>query len=230
MAPVQEANSDNLGKSFRFSTQWGDSNEYTQHTIPWWNKKKNHQIFVFLSYWKNFVGTEKRVRIIHVKRAIRVPTIEVILYECAFRALRTIKVILYISMENLLFFRLTWPVCRAHIDGQPAQWEFWPSWIKGGNFYCITNAKKKVIERCLFYSDTVVFISTYRDFRISQKECNESRANWSDNVVRDVCVGTRCMCTTLIWLHLSICKTLLPNVSLFSLNSCCLICSLGTKK
>ena len=48
MAPVQEANSDNLGKSFRFfytmivcwvysleSLWWGDSNEYTQHTIPW---------------------------------------------------------------------------------------------------------------------------------------------------------------------------------------------------
>ena len=41
MAPVQEANSDILGKSFRFSTQRlyvectqrGDSNEYTQHTI-----------------------------------------------------------------------------------------------------------------------------------------------------------------------------------------------------
>ena len=34
----------------------------------------------FLSYWKDFVGTEKRVRIIHGKRAIRVRAIEVILY------------------------------------------------------------------------------------------------------------------------------------------------------
>ena len=39
MAPVQEANSDNLRKSFRFYTQRFmlsvlDSNEYTQHTIP----------------------------------------------------------------------------------------------------------------------------------------------------------------------------------------------------
>ena len=33
-----------------------------------------------MSYWKNFVGTEKRVRIIHGKRAIRVRAIEVILY------------------------------------------------------------------------------------------------------------------------------------------------------
>ena len=36
-------------------------------------------MFVFLSYWKN-IGTEKRVRIIHEKRAIRVRAIEVILY------------------------------------------------------------------------------------------------------------------------------------------------------
>ena len=42
--------------------------------------KKSPLIFVFLSYWKDFVGTEKRVRIIHGKRAIRVRAIEVILY------------------------------------------------------------------------------------------------------------------------------------------------------
>ena len=45
MAPIQEADSDNLGNSVRFSTQLlyvvyslesphrGDSNEFTQHTI-----------------------------------------------------------------------------------------------------------------------------------------------------------------------------------------------------
>ena len=37
-------------------------------------------MFVFLSYWKNFVGTEKRVCIIHGKPAIRVRAIEVILF------------------------------------------------------------------------------------------------------------------------------------------------------
>ena len=37
-------------------------------------------MFVFLSYWKNFVGTEKRVRISHGKRAYCVRAIEVILY------------------------------------------------------------------------------------------------------------------------------------------------------
>ena len=42
--------------------------------------RKKKLKFVFLSYWKNFVGTEKRVRIIHGKRAIRVRAIEVILY------------------------------------------------------------------------------------------------------------------------------------------------------
>ena len=52
------------------------------HNIQFLDKirKKNPQIFVFLSYWKNFLGTEKRVRIIHGKRAIRVRAIEVILY------------------------------------------------------------------------------------------------------------------------------------------------------
>ena len=51
MAPVQEGNSDNLGKSIFYTTivcwvyslespRWCDSNEYTQHTIPWQNKKK----------------------------------------------------------------------------------------------------------------------------------------------------------------------------------------------
>ena len=42
--------------------------------------RKSPYIFVFLSYWKDFVGTEKRVRIIHGKQAIRVRAIEVILY------------------------------------------------------------------------------------------------------------------------------------------------------
>ena len=53
------------------------------HNIQFHNKiRKNHLIFVFLSYWKNFVGTEKRVRIIHGKRAKRFRAIEVIMYLC----------------------------------------------------------------------------------------------------------------------------------------------------
>ena len=50
------------------------------HNIQFHNILKKYIIFVFLSYWKNFVGTEKRVRIIHGKRAIRVRAIEVIPY------------------------------------------------------------------------------------------------------------------------------------------------------
>ena len=37
-------------------------------------------IFVFRSYWKNFVGTQQRVRISHGKRAIGVQAIEFRLY------------------------------------------------------------------------------------------------------------------------------------------------------
>ena len=49
-------------------------------TIQFHDKiRKNHLIFVFLSYLKNFIGTEKKVRIIQGKLAIRVRVIEVIL-------------------------------------------------------------------------------------------------------------------------------------------------------
>ena len=41
---------------------------------------KYPQIFVLLIYRKNFVGTQKRVRISHGKRAIGVRAIEVLLY------------------------------------------------------------------------------------------------------------------------------------------------------
>ena len=39
--------------------------------------RKNPQLFVFLSYQKNFVGTQKRVRISYGKRAIGLRVIEV---------------------------------------------------------------------------------------------------------------------------------------------------------
>ena len=52
------------------------------HNIQFHNKirKKIPEYLFFLSYRKGFVGTEKRVRIIQGKRAIRVRAIEVILY------------------------------------------------------------------------------------------------------------------------------------------------------
>ena len=40
----------------------------------------NISIFVLLSYWKNFLGTKKRVRICQVKRIFGVRAIEVRLY------------------------------------------------------------------------------------------------------------------------------------------------------
>ena len=91
IAPSQEANGDYSGKSVLFyiimvcwvysleSPRWGDSNEYTQHTISWENRN-NSQTISFLSNWKNFVGTQKRVRISHSKRAIGIRAIEVRLY------------------------------------------------------------------------------------------------------------------------------------------------------
>ena len=42
--------------------------------------RKFSKIFFFLNYRKNFVGTQKRVRISHGKRGIRVRAIEVRLY------------------------------------------------------------------------------------------------------------------------------------------------------
>ena len=50
------------------------------HNIKFHDKLRKKSLNIcFLSYWKNFVGTEKRVRI-HGKRAIRIRAIEVILY------------------------------------------------------------------------------------------------------------------------------------------------------
>ena len=48
------------------------------HSIQFHDKiRKIPEIFVFLSYRKNFVGTQKQVRISHGKRAIGVRAIEV---------------------------------------------------------------------------------------------------------------------------------------------------------
>ena len=44
------------------------------HNIQFHDKIRK---FVYLSYWKNFLGTQKRVRISHGKRAIGVRAIEV---------------------------------------------------------------------------------------------------------------------------------------------------------
>ena len=50
----------------------------TTHNIQFHDKiRKFPLVFVFLSYRKNFVGTQKRVRINHGKRAIGVRAVEV---------------------------------------------------------------------------------------------------------------------------------------------------------
>ena len=56
----------------------------------------NPEIFVFFSYRKNFLGTQKRLRIIHGKRAIRVRAIEVILY------VHLNKILILIGYGNVL--------------------------------------------------------------------------------------------------------------------------------
>ena len=55
------------------------------HNIQFHDKiRKFPLIFVFLSYRKNFIGTQKRVRICHGKRVIGVWAIEVRLYYCIY--------------------------------------------------------------------------------------------------------------------------------------------------
>ena len=51
------------------------------HTIQCHDKiRKFPYTFVFLSYWKNCVGFQKRVRIVQSKRATGARVIEVLLY------------------------------------------------------------------------------------------------------------------------------------------------------
>ena len=71
--------------------RWGNSSEYTQHTISWQNKKISLNI-CFLELAKNFVGTQKWVGISHGKRAIRVWAIEVWLYVVVFIRSTLVKI------------------------------------------------------------------------------------------------------------------------------------------
>ena len=51
------------------------------HKIQYHDKIRKKSLNIcFLSCWKDSVGTEKRVRIIQDKRAVRVRAIEVLLY------------------------------------------------------------------------------------------------------------------------------------------------------
>ena len=88
MVSGQEANSDNLGKCFDFvhnncllSVLIRIALIMSTHNIQLHDKiRKFPQIFVLLSYRKNFVGTQKQVWISHGKLAIGVRATEVWLY------------------------------------------------------------------------------------------------------------------------------------------------------
>ena len=55
------------------------------HNIQFHNKiRKFLKMFVFLSYQKNFIGTQKQVQIIQNKRAIGVRVIKVLQFYCRF--------------------------------------------------------------------------------------------------------------------------------------------------
>ena len=141
MAPVQEANSNNLEKSFQFSTQWlyvecTQKNHFDEailmstHNIQFHDKiRKNPEIFVFLSYWKDFVGTEKRVRIIHGKRAIWVRAIEVILYMFYIFICPSAIFYLFNAQSLLHFYFWSWNIFYGHYlpsaDSRRAVVSFW---------------------------------------------------------------------------------------------------------
>ena len=62
------------------SSQWGDSNEYTQYTIFNMNNKNTPKLSKICSFGLFFQGTQERVRNSRGKRAISVRAFEVLLY------------------------------------------------------------------------------------------------------------------------------------------------------
>ena len=73
------------------------------HNIQFHDKiRKFPLVFVFLSYRKNFVGTQKRVRINHGKQAIGVRAIDVRLYFVANWLMKFCFI--YIGICFILFF------------------------------------------------------------------------------------------------------------------------------
>ena len=89
MAPGQEADNENLGKTFRFSTQklYGECTHFNRlddvilmntHNLRLYDKSKKISLNIcFLGLSEEFVGTQKRVRISDGKRAIYVRATEV---------------------------------------------------------------------------------------------------------------------------------------------------------
>ena len=61
------------------SSQWGDSDEYTQYTISQYKKRKSSLIIRNLQLCDFFQGTQKWVQNSQGKQAISVPVIEALL-------------------------------------------------------------------------------------------------------------------------------------------------------
>ena len=80
MVQGQGANSDNFRILFSIFYTITMLNAFVRIASMSWKKKKISLNIRFLSYQKNFVWTQKLVRISHVKRAICVRIIEVSLY------------------------------------------------------------------------------------------------------------------------------------------------------
>ena len=87
------------------------------------NSPKIYLILVFLSYWKNFQGIRKLIRISHDKRAIVVRVIEVLLYSVDFSGnIRTTALERsVVTLLNLMFRRsLQWlnmSLCAFWLNG-----------------------------------------------------------------------------------------------------------------
>ena len=64
------------------------------------NIQFHDKIFVFFSYWKNFVGTQKRVRLSHEKRANGVRAIAVRLYPDHFAHPRSENMTFIVRLNN----------------------------------------------------------------------------------------------------------------------------------
>ena len=91
MVQGQGANSDNFRILFSIFYAITMLNAFIRIASISWKKKNISLNICFLSYRKNFVWTQKLVRISHVKRAIGVRIIEVSLYLSRNVGKRTIR-------------------------------------------------------------------------------------------------------------------------------------------
>ena len=135
MAPGQEANGDNLGKSFRSSTQYvcwvySWSLESPRYNIRFHDKIRKNSSFFFLSYRNNFGGTQKRVRISHGKRGIRVRAIDVdcIWFQNKLASFRHRDFIWFACFCYKLSIMVHWFSLQASTPAEQIFWIFFTIW------------------------------------------------------------------------------------------------------